>query len=90
MAPEMDLAFYFQRGRHDLVRCMGENMAPSPFNRISPGSVGSLPRTLLNCYSSRIVRRDLCRCLSSLTDSFTCAVVVTHVDPRLTICEVGN
>lgn len=24
MALEMDLAFYFHRGRHDLVQCMGK------------------------------------------------------------------
>lgn len=71
MASEMDLAFYFHQGRHDFSTMHGENMAPSPLNRISLGSCGSPARTLLNCYSSRIVRRDLCLS-SSLTDSFTC------------------
>ncbi|CAH2270081.1 jg16541 [Pararge aegeria aegeria] len=40
MAPKMDLAFYFHRGRHDFSTMHGENMALSPHNRISPGSAG--------------------------------------------------
>lgn len=64
-------------------------MAPSPLSRTSQGSCRSLARTLLNCYSSGVVRRELCRCLSSgLTDSFTYTVVVSHVNLRCTIRDV--
>lgn len=89
MALEMDLAFYFHQGRHDFSTMHGEIWPQVRSTVFHWGRLGSPARTLLNCYSSRIVRRDLCRCLSSgLTDSFTCAVVVSHVNLPCTIRDV--